>query len=119
MVAAMRPGSVIVDLAAEQGGNCACTEIGQEVVRHGVKILGPCHVSSLMPAPASQMYAKNLLALLHHLLQEGALHLDFTDAITHGACVTHAGMIRHDEIYRAVAAAHGATETRAEGAEAW
>jgi NAD(P) transhydrogenase subunit alpha len=102
MVAAMQPGSVIVDLAAEQGGNCACTEMGQEVMRHGVKILGPCHVPTLMPAPASQMYAKNLLALLSHLLQEGALHLDFTDAITHGACVTHAGVIRHDEIRQAV-----------------
>jgi NAD(P) transhydrogenase subunit alpha len=118
MVAGMQPGSVIVDLAAEQGGNCACTAIGQEVVRHGVKILGPRHVPSLMPMPASQMYAKNLLALLHHLLQESTLHLDFSDAITHGACVTHAGVIRHDEIRQAVAAAQIPTEIRAEGAEA-
>jgi NAD(P) transhydrogenase subunit alpha len=51
------------------------------------------------------MYAKNLLALLHHLLREGTLHLDFSDAITHGACVTHAGQIRHDEIRQAVALA--------------
>jgi NAD(P) transhydrogenase subunit alpha len=119
MVAAMQPGSVIVDLAAEQGGNCACTEVGQAVVRHGVKILGACHVPSLMSAPASQMYAKNLLALLYHLLQDGALHLDFSDAITHGACVTHAGVIRHDDIHQAVAAAQVPTETRTEGTEAW
>jgi H+-translocating NAD(P) transhydrogenase subunit alpha len=105
MVAGMQPGSVIVDLAAEQGGNCAGTAVGQKVVRHGVKILGPCHVPSLMPMPASQMYAKNLLALLQHLLREGTLHLDFSDAITHGACVTHAGQIRHDEIRQAVSAA--------------
>jgi NAD(P) transhydrogenase subunit alpha len=71
MVAGMQPGSVIVDLAAEQGGNCACTDVGHTVVRHGVTILGPCHVPSLMPAPASQMSAKNLSALLSHLLQEG------------------------------------------------
>ena len=102
MVAAMQPGSVIVDLAAEQGGNCACTEAGQDVVRHGVNILGPCHVPSLMPAPASQMYAKNLLALLQHLMADGELHLDFTDEITHGACVTHAGEIRHELMRQAI-----------------
>jgi NAD(P) transhydrogenase subunit alpha len=111
MVAGMQPGSVIVDLAAEQGGNCACTDVGHTVRRHGVKILGPCHVPALMPGPASQMYAKNLSALLHYLLQEGALHLDFSDAITHSACVTHAGQIRHDEIRQAVAAAQIPTET--------
>jgi NAD(P) transhydrogenase subunit alpha len=118
MVAGMQPGSVIVDLAAEQGGNCAGTAVGQAVVRHGVKILGPCHVPALLPRPASQMYAKNLLALLHHLLRKGMLHLDFSDAITHGACVTHAGVIRHDAIRQTVAAAQIPTETRAEGAEA-
>jgi NAD(P) transhydrogenase subunit alpha len=105
MVATMQPGSVIMDLAAEYGGNCASTQAGHEVVRHGVKILGPCHVPSLMPAPASQMYAKNLVALLHHLLQDGTLHLDFTDEITHDACVTHAGTIRQARIRQAVAAA--------------
>jgi NAD(P) transhydrogenase subunit alpha len=102
MVAAMQPGSVIVDLAAEQGGNCASTEVGQEVVRHGVKILGPCQVPSLMPAPASQMYAKNLMALLQHLISDGELRLDFTDEITHGACVTHAGEIRHELMRQAI-----------------
>lgn len=102
MVAAMQPGSVIVDLAAEQGGNCACTEAGTDVVRHGVTILGPCHIPSLMPAPASQMYAKNIVALLQHLTPDGELHLDFEDDITHEACITHAGEIRHDVLRRVV-----------------
>jgi len=108
MVAAMQPGSVIVDLAAGQGGNCASTEAGQEVIRHGVKILGPCHVPSLMPAPASQMYAKNLMALLQHLISDGELCLDFTDEITHGACVTHAGEIRHELMRQAITEAQTA-----------
>lgn len=94
MVAAMQPGSVLVDLAAEQGGNCACTEAGQTVVRHGVTLLGPCNIASLMPAPASQMYARNLLALVRHLLHGTTLSLDFGDAIIAGACVTHGGEIR-------------------------
>jgi H+-translocating NAD(P) transhydrogenase subunit alpha len=108
MVAAMQPGSVIVDLAAEQGGNCASTVVGQEVVRHGVKILGPCQVPSLMPTPASQMYAKNLMALLQHLISEGELHLDFADEITHGACVTHAGEVRHELMRQAITKAQTA-----------
>lgn len=105
MVATMQPGSVIVDLAAEYGGNCAGTEAGHEVIRHGVKILGPCHVPSLMPVPASQMYAKNIVAVLHHVIHEGVLHLDFADEITQGACITHAGTIRHADICQAVAQA--------------
>lgn len=102
MVAAMQPGSVIVDLAAEQGGNCVGTEAGQTVVRHGVTILGPCQVPSLMPAPASQMYAKNMMAVLQHLIPDGELNLDFEDDITHGACVTHAGEIRHEQLRQAL-----------------
>jgi NAD(P) transhydrogenase subunit alpha len=103
MVAAMQPGSVIVDLAAAYGGNCACTEPGHEVVRHGVKILGLCHVPSLMPVPASQMYANNIMAVLRHVIRDGVLHLDLTDQITRGACVTHAGIIQHADIRQASA----------------
>ena len=103
MVAAMQPGSVIVDLAAAYGGNCACTQAGGEVRRHDVKILGPCHVPSLMPVPASQMYAKNIMAVLQHVIRDGALHLDFTDTITQGACVTHAGAIPRADIRQAIA----------------
>ena len=87
-VAAMRPGSVIVDLAAEAGGNCELTEPGEEVVREGVTIVGPTNLPSTMPFHASQLYARNVFALLHHLAPEGTLALDWEDEITAGACVT-------------------------------
>jgi proton-translocating NAD(P)+ transhydrogenase subunit alpha len=87
-VAAMRPGSVIVDLAAEAGGNCELTEPGEEVVREEVTIVGPLNLPSSMPFHASQLYARNVSALLEHLAPEGELALDFEDEITAGACVT-------------------------------
>jgi proton-translocating NAD(P)+ transhydrogenase subunit alpha len=87
-VAAMRPGSVIVDLAAETGGNCELTEPGEEVVREHVTIVGFTNLPSTMPYHASQLYARNVSALLHHLAPEGELTLDFEDEITGGACVT-------------------------------
>ena len=87
-VAAMRPGSVIVDLAAEAGGNCELTEPGAEAVREDVTILGFTNLPSTMPYHASQLYARNVSALLHHLAPEGELVLDFDDEITGGACVT-------------------------------
>ena len=87
-VAAMRPGSVVVDLAAEAGGNCELTEPGEEVVREGVSIVGLTNLPSTMPYHASQLYARNVSALLHHLAPEGELALDFEDEITAGACVT-------------------------------
>jgi proton-translocating NAD(P)+ transhydrogenase subunit alpha len=87
-VAAMRPGSVIVDLAAEAGGNCELTEPGQDVVREGVTIVGQTELPSTMPFHASQLYSKNVIALLNHLISEGTLELDFSDEITAGACVT-------------------------------
>jgi len=87
-VAAMRPGSVVVDLAAEAGGNCELTEPGEEVVREGVSIVGLTNLPSSMPYHASQLYARNVSALLQHLAPEGELALDFEDEITAGACVT-------------------------------
>jgi NAD(P) transhydrogenase subunit alpha len=87
-VAAMRPGSVVVDLAAEAGGNCELTEPGEEVVREGVTIVGFTNLPSSMPFHASQLYARNVAALLHHLAPEGELTLDWDDEITAGACVT-------------------------------
>jgi len=87
-VAAMRPGSVIVDLATEAGGNCELTEPGEEVVREGVTIVGPMNLPSSMPLHASQLYARNVSALLQHLAPEGKLVLDFEDEITADACVT-------------------------------
>jgi H+-translocating NAD(P) transhydrogenase subunit alpha len=88
-VAQMRPGSVIVDVAAETGGNCELTKPGEEVVADGVTILGPLDFPSSMPYHASQLYARNVSALLLHLADEdGSLRLDFDDEITAGACVT-------------------------------
>jgi NAD(P) transhydrogenase subunit alpha len=84
----MRPGSVIVDLAAETGGNCELTEPGEEIVREGVTIVGRLNLPGEMPYHASQLYARNVQALLTHLAPEGTLVLDFDDEITAGACVT-------------------------------
>ena len=86
-VAAMRPGSVIVDLAAETGGNCELTEPGAEVVRDGVTIVGLTNLAASVPYHASQLYARNVSALLQHLAPDGELELDFEDEITSGACV--------------------------------
>jgi proton-translocating NAD(P)+ transhydrogenase subunit alpha len=86
-VRAMRPGSVIVDLAAEAGGNCELTEPGEEVVRDAVTIVGFTNLPSSMPFHASQLYARNVAALLLHLAPEGELTLDWDDEITAGACV--------------------------------
>ena len=93
-VEGMKPGSVIVDLAAETGGNCELTEPGSEIVRNGVSILGPLNLPSSVPLHASQMYAKNLAAFLGHIVQEGKLRLDFEDQIIRDTCLTHAGEVR-------------------------
>lgn len=87
-VHAMRPGSVIVDLAAETGGNCELTKPGEEIDEGGVSIVGFTNLPSTMPTHASQLYARNVAALLTHLAPEGELKLDFADEITAGACVT-------------------------------
>jgi H+-translocating NAD(P) transhydrogenase subunit alpha len=87
-VRAMRPGSVIVDLAAEAGGNCELTEPGEEVEREGVTLVGFTNLPSTVSAHASQLYARNVHALLTHLAPEGELRLDWDDEITAGACVT-------------------------------
>ena len=84
----MRPGSVIVDLAAEAGGNADLTQADEEVTHDGVTILGPTNLPSSMPYHASQLYARNVSALVQHLAPEGELQLDFDDEITSGACVT-------------------------------
>jgi NAD(P) transhydrogenase subunit alpha len=81
MVSAMRPGSVIVDLAAETGGNCELTRPGESTRAHGVTILGPLNLPSTLPLNASQMFSKNVLTLLQHLIKEGVLALDPSDEI--------------------------------------
>lgn len=102
MVSQMKPGSVIVDLAAEQGGNCACTEPGKDVVHHGVTIIGTINLPASMPIHASQMYAKNLLTLVQYLVKDGALQLNFEDDIVNSACVVHAGEIRNQRVREAL-----------------
>jgi len=93
-VEGMKPGSVIVDLAGEAGGNCELTEPGQTVVRHDVKIVAPLNLPASMAEHASQLFARNVLALLELLIaDDGALHLDFEDEIVSGACVVREGEI--------------------------
>jgi NAD(P) transhydrogenase subunit alpha len=87
-IESMQPGSVIVDLAAEAGGNADLTQPDEEVVHEGVTILGPTNLPSSMPYHASQLYARNVSALVQHLAPGGELKLDFDDEITAGACVT-------------------------------
>jgi NAD(P) transhydrogenase subunit alpha len=94
----MRPGSVIVDLAAEQSGNCALTEPGTEVVRHGVAILGFLNLPSRMAVHASQMYSRNMEKLLLHLMGDSGLKIDFQDEITRGCVITHEGEIVHAKV---------------------
>ncbi len=95
MVRGMRPGSTIVDLAAEAGGNCELTREGETVERHGVVIHGPVDLPARVPVHASQMYSKNLQALLAHLLVDGEMRIDLDDEITGAVCVTHAGEVRY------------------------
>ena len=92
-VEAMRPGSVIVDLAAETGGNCELTEPGETVVREDVTIIGQLNLPAGMPLHASQMYARNIAAVLEHLVHDGALALDLDDEINADAIITHDGRV--------------------------
>jgi len=105
-VEGMRPGSVIVDLAGESGGNCELTEPGQVVVKHDVTIVSPLNLSATMPEHASSLYARNVQSLLGVLVdEEGALHLDFDDEIVAGACITRGGEIVHEAARKAAEAA--------------
>ncbi|MBF2099160.1 MAG: Re/Si-specific NAD(P)(+) transhydrogenase subunit alpha [Gloeomargaritaceae cyanobacterium C42_A2020_066] len=106
MVAGMKPGSVVVDLAAAGGGNCACTDAGATVQAHGVTILGPLNLPATLPVHASQMLSRNLLALLTLLLKEGQVNLDFSDDIIATTCLTHAGEIRNARVRDLVSQIH-------------
>jgi NAD(P) transhydrogenase subunit alpha len=92
----MSPGSVIVDLAAETGGNCELTEPGETVVREDVTIAGPLNLPASMPDHASSLYARNVQALLEVMVKEGELSLDFDDEVIAGACITRDGQIVHE-----------------------
>ncbi len=96
MVPAMRPGSVIVDLAAETGGNCELTEPGRTVVRDGVTIIGTTNVPSTMPYHSSQMYSRNIASLLALFLKDGKATLDMTDEVIKGTVITQNGEVVHD-----------------------
>jgi H+-translocating NAD(P) transhydrogenase subunit alpha len=99
MISAMKPGAVVIDLAADQGGNCEGSEAGKDVVRNGVTIMGPVNLPASMPTHASQMFAKNVLTLLQYLLQkDGSLNLNFEDDIIASACVTYGREIRNQRV---------------------
>lgn len=102
MVAQMKPGAVIVDIAAEQGGNCAVTEAGKDIQYKGITVIGPVNLPSSMPVHASQMYAKNISTFLECLVKDGEMHLDFEDDIIAETCVTHAGEIRNHRVKEAL-----------------
>ena len=103
MIKTMRSGSVIVDMAAEMGGNTELTEAGKETVTdNGVRIIGFTNLPASMPASATQMYAKNIQTLVTHLLTDGKLALDFADEITAGATITHAGKVVHEATAKAL-----------------
>jgi H+-translocating NAD(P) transhydrogenase subunit alpha len=99
MLAAMKPGSVVVDLAADQGGNCEGSEPGRTVVHNGVTIIGPVNLPASMATHASQMLSKNMQTLVQYLVQkDGSLNLNFEDDITASACVTHGRDIRNQRV---------------------
>jgi proton-translocating NAD(P)+ transhydrogenase subunit alpha len=102
-VAGMRPGSVIVDVAAEAGGNCELTEPDAVVVRHGVTIHGPTNLPATMPVHASQLYARNVTELLREFVKDSALALDFDDEIIKAACVTHGGAVVNQAVQATLA----------------
>ncbi len=96
MVKAMKPGAVIVDLAAEMGGNCELTEAGKEVLHHGVLVIGPLNLPSTAPTHASQMYSRNIFNFYSHLVKDGRINVDLDDAITGAMCITHEGQVIHE-----------------------
>ncbi len=124
MVESMKPGSVIVDLAAESGGNCELTEAGETVEHENVKILGPLNVPGRVPIHASQLYSRNMYSLIGHITEDAnaddedsdekdpRLELDFEDEIIDAMCIAHDGEIRHDDIREALDSASEESEAR-------
>jgi NAD(P) transhydrogenase subunit alpha len=104
MVRGMRPGSVVVDLAAEQGGNCELTQPGETEVRHGVVLAGPVNLPSTLPLHASQLYARTVINYLAHLLKDGAIRLDLNDELTRGPLVAHQGEVVHEVVKKTLSA---------------
>jgi NAD(P) transhydrogenase subunit alpha len=98
----MRPGSVIVDIAAEQGGNCAMTRAGETVLHGGVRIVGPVNLPATLALHASEMYSRNLFNLLKPAIPKGELAIDWKDEVFAGAVLTHGGEIKHEATRRAL-----------------
>lgn len=98
MVKGMAPGSVIIDLAAERGGNCELTEAGKDIVKHGVNIMGRINLATTVPYHASQMYARNMTGFLQHLVKEGKLQLNMNDEIVRDTLLTHEGEIMQPRV---------------------
>jgi NAD(P) transhydrogenase subunit alpha len=102
MLGIMKPGAVVVDLAAEMGGNCAGTKAGEEVMSHGVKILGPLNLPSSMPEDASRMFSRNIQSFLQGIMKDGELNLNFEDEVVSGTCITHEGKVVHETVKQAI-----------------
>jgi NAD(P) transhydrogenase subunit alpha len=102
MVSGMSPGSVVVDMAAEQGGNCELTRAGEAVEFHGVTILGPVNLPSTIPYHASQMYGKNVTTFLLHLVKDGDVKIELEDEITRGTLVAHGLKVIHPAVQQAL-----------------
>ncbi|HEY0410271.1 MAG TPA: Re/Si-specific NAD(P)(+) transhydrogenase subunit alpha [Candidatus Dormibacteraeota bacterium] len=115
MVEGMAPGSVVVDLAAEQGGNCELTEAGEVVVAHGVSVVGAVNLPATVPQHASQMYAKNVATFLQHLVKEGAVRLDPDDQITRETLVTRDGRVVNPRVCEALGIAASAADAAPAG----
>jgi len=92
----MKPGAVILDLAAESGGNCELTVAGETVIHNEVSILGPTNLPAQVPTHASEMYARNLFNFLQPAITDGGLVIDWTDEVFAGAVLTHDGIVRHE-----------------------
>ncbi len=107
MVQAMHPGSVIVDLAAEAGGNCVLSEPGKTVEKHGVKICAPLNLPSSMPLHASMLYSRNLTTFVMEFWKDGQFNLDLEDEIIRGALVTHQGEVLHEGVKKALEGGEG------------
>ncbi len=110
MVEGMSPGSVIVDLAAERGGNCELTRPEQTIVEHDITIIGPANLPSTIPYHASQMYAKNIATFLLHLVKDGQLTIDLEDEITRATLVTRGGDVVHPRVREVLGLAGGSSD---------
>ena len=102
MLGKMKPGSVVVDLAAEMGGNCAATKAGEDVVSKGVKVIGPVNLPSRTAEDASRMFSRNIQSFLQEITKDGELNLDFENEVVVGTCITHEGKVVHETVKNAI-----------------